>query len=84
MKDYQRGERAAEEKAYNRRKSHMILMSNLGPSLGFLSGGIRHARNPRSFKSLSLKGINREGGLSSVKLQAIPTGSVLACSRRFF
>lgn len=83
MKDYQRGERAAEEKAYNRRKSHMILVSNRGPSLGVLSGASDTPGTQEASRVFLSKDINREGGLSSLNLQAIPTGSVLACSRFF-
>lgn len=83
VKDYQRGERAAEEKAYNRRKSHMILVSNRGPSLGVLSGASDTPGTQEASRVFLSKDINREGGLSSLNLQAIPTGSVLACSRFF-
>ena len=61
MKDYQRGERAAEEKAYNRRESHMILVSNRGPSLGFLSGASDTPGTQEASRVFLSKDINQEG-----------------------
>lgn len=63
----------------------MILVSNRGPSLGVLSGASDTPGTQEASRVFLSKDINREGGgvLSSLNLQAIPTGSVLACSRFF-
>lgn len=61
MRDYQRGERAAEEKAYDRRKrSHGFKFYLMAPIVAF-SCGIRHSRNPRLYENLSLKDMKCEG-----------------------